>query len=1227
MAESKRGLLTLPGACGALLALCGLSLAQAACTAGFSLSLAWTLAEMWAGAGPDTQYPFFALVFGLFLGRQWIGLAQESFASRYARARADELREQLLHKAFVDQTRTLHSEGSAALAAQAIEGVAQVERYLELMLPKIVGIACITLPLLVLAFALDWVSGIILVVVFPVVGLFMVMLGGMAREYAQAQFEEYNRLSNSFIDTLRGLGTLQAFGAAKAEEGKVFTRSERFREATMRTLRVATTSGAALDLICVLGLAAIAIMLAFRLMDGSLGLFIGLACLILAPEVTNPLRAFAADFHASLDGSKALDHLLKLVAGADDAEAEGDAVAGAEDATGDGDDFALPAWTAESTLEFENVSFSYLDESRPEADGQPDGGTRSGDAVRENACCTFSLKLSGFEHVGVIGPSGSGKSTLAALLGGFELPQGGTIRINGREVDDLRSPAWQSQVLFIPQNPSIFHASLRDNLAFYTPDATDEEVAQAVRTLGLDALIAELPEGLEAIIGEGGRGLSGGQAQRVALARALLDRSRRILIFDEPTAHLDVETELELKERMLPLMEDRLVVFCTHRLHWLGQMDRSIELATPRSSAERPAEQPCNRPAPRPQVAVQSAKESRRGPLSAIGLGVLGAVFSVLLMFTAGFLICRTAEPGTLLIAIMTPIAFVQLFGIGRPLARYFQRLAAHDWVFRLTSRLRAGLYRAFERSATAFGFSRSTGDALGLLAEDIGHLQNLFLRIGLPFAIAMAVCLLTTIALAFADGAFAAFALFAFFLLVAVIPLVGRRASKATAHRAKEATDAEYDHLTDDILGRADWVLSGRGEDCVRASGREHAELQQLRSKVKARVRLADAAQTLVLAAAAAATLAWAANAFAAGRNWIAAFAIGFFPLVEFLAPLPQSAAGLHAYRESLERLGVLWQADGIRAFLLGIIRDKTPQATDAGEAAPSEELRRDSHTQAPPHNDRIQDCDGDRGGDRNYGCGRDHAGEGDHASTPSWPVALRNVDFTYPEETRAALSGVSLEIAAGEHVAVLGRSGAGKSTLAGLVCGDLTPARGDVLVGGGPAAARVQNGKRSVGVLHQQAYLFNRTLRENLTLGVLDADDEELLQALRAVELESLVRSLPYGLDTVVEEGGGNFSGGERQRIALARLLLADTPVVLLDEPFTALDPVTEDALLDTLLQVFAQRTLIVISHHLRGIERFDRAVFVENGRVELDGAPAVLVRESPRFERLLAFDHAKG
>ena len=163
--------------------------------------------------------------------------------------------------------------------------------------------------------------------------------------------------------------------------------------------------------------------------------------------------------------------------------------------------------------------------------------------------------------------------------------------------------------------------------------------------------------------------------------------------------------------------------------------------------------------------------------------------------------------------------------------------------------------------------------------------------------------------------------------------------------------------------------------------------------------------------------------------------------------------------------------------------------------------------------------------------------------------------------------------------------------------------------------------------GYIPQTAYLFDRSLRDNLKLGNPDATDGELVSALDRVGLTERFRAMPLGLDTLIGETGDAVSGGEAHRIALARALLADRPFVIVDEPFAALDPLTERELLDTLLDAFANKTLVVITHHLAGIERFDRVVQLDAGRITLDGAPSDLAESAPSFKRLLDFDRAIG
>ena len=399
-------------------------------------------------------------------------------------------------------------------------------------------------------FAIDAISGVIALAILPCIVGYMKLLGAHAKARASMQYKEYNRLANHFMDTLRGLATLKAFGRSKPYANQVFAVSEAFRTATVKTLRTATLSSLVLDLFRTFALAAVAIMLGFRLLAGSMELEPALAVLVMVPEYFAAVRRYSTDFHASLDGRNSLASIVGTI---DDSSA---AAAGANHALNGlcASDTAFETWNGNSSLEFRGVRFRY-DENAPFALDQVD------------------FRIEGPRKVGIVGMSGSGKTTLARLLAGFSTPTDGTIVVNGASVSTLDDPSWLKQVTYIPQDPHIFNATLRENVAFYAPDASGQAIDAAIKLAGLEDVVAQLSSGADTLLGQQGRRLSGGQAQRVALARAFLDPCRKVLIFDEPTAHLDIQTELALKERMLPLMDGKLVFFATHRLHWLENMD------------------------------------------------------------------------------------------------------------------------------------------------------------------------------------------------------------------------------------------------------------------------------------------------------------------------------------------------------------------------------------------------------------------------------------------------------------------------------------------------------------------------------------------------------------------------------------------------------------------------------------------------------------------------------
>lgn len=538
-----RSLFSLLGIRRALALLAALALALGLLAVAQALALSRAIVALWSGGAlEDALAPALAFL-GCFATRQLVRGAQDAQMERYARERAGELRRSLLERLYDEGPELANRMGTGNAAATALEGVASVESYLELILPKMVQVAVVPLVILIALFLLDPISSVIALAAYPVTVLYMVMLGKTAQERAARRHEEFARLSNHFIDSLRGLETLRLFGRSREQAGRIYATSERFRAATMKTIATATLSSALLDLIATFGLAGIAIMLGFRLSSAEMGLAPALAVLVLVPDYFAPLRAFASDFHASLDGKNALAGIIAVL----------------DEPLPEACTARIAPWGASSSLALRGVGYRY-------ARGE------------ERALERIDLSFRGFERVAVVGLSGAGKSTLARLVAGFASATDGTIELDGQDTRSLRHPAWHDQVAYIAQRPHIFRATLRENLAFYRPDAGDGEIRDAARKLGLQDLIDDLEDGLDTMVGDGARRLSGGEAHRVALCRALLDPRRRILILDEPTAHLDIETEHELKERILPLFEGRLVIFATHRLHWVRDMDRVIVL-------------------------------------------------------------------------------------------------------------------------------------------------------------------------------------------------------------------------------------------------------------------------------------------------------------------------------------------------------------------------------------------------------------------------------------------------------------------------------------------------------------------------------------------------------------------------------------------------------------------------------------------------------------------------
>ena len=554
----------------------------------------------------------------------------------------------------------------------------------------------------------------------------------------------------------------------------------------------------------------------------------------------------------------------------------------------------------------------------------------------------------------------------------------------------------------------------------------------------------------------------------------------------------------------------------------------------------------------------------RKALAMALLLGLLTFTFASALMVTSGYLVSASALAETILF-LHLPLIFVRIFGVGKPILQYLERLTSHDWVLRMTSGLRLKLYRALERDAVFFRATHRTGDVLGLLAEDIGHIQNLYLRTVFPTVVAWLIYVVLIACLGWFSLWLALAMLLVLGVAVFLVPLASVLANAARQARHKQMKNELYAELTDNVLGVADWVFAGRGEEYLSRHKAREQEMRAIQERMERFGRRRDVVLQLLFGVCAVLLLVWAGGRFGPeggdAANWIAAFVLGFFPLIDAFAPLSSAAVEAGAYRDSIARLNDL----------------PVPQDGEVPACLP----------RAP------------------------------------FDVRVEHASYGYPGSAKDVLSDASLEVPQGQRIAVLGRSGAGKSTLASLVRGDLRPDAGSVTLGGAPVADLGDEAAKWIGVIQQRTYLFNMTLGENLRLGLADATDDEVWDALDKVGLRSMVERLPKGLDTLVDEAGLRFSGGERHRIALARVLLQDVPVVVLDEPTVGLDPLTERALLDTLFEALAGKTVIMITHHLAGVDAMDGVVFVEDGRIALDGAPDELARTSERYRRLLAFD----
>lgn len=1119
--------------------------------------------------------------------------------------------------------------GTGELAALLTDGIDALDGTFGGYLPALVRGVVVPVTIVAVLLPVELTSAVILVITLPLIPIFMVLVGLAARGATRKRFRALTELSGHLLAILRGLPTIRLVGAVDRVAVQVRDAAERLRRTTLETLRIAFLSALVLELLAALAVATVAVIAGVRLAEGFGSFQPVLMALLLAPEAFWPLRQVGQQFHANEDGSAAAERLLALLE--------------EEPASHDQDDHrpVTAPDPARVPIELRAVGVRYPGRAVP-------------------ALVGIELTITPGEQVAVLGASGAGKSTLAAVLLGLRPPDEGRVLTGGVDVADLDEQAWSDRLAWVPQEPARLRGRVREVLCLGVggEPPSDDQLHAVLAAVAMDTEVAALPGGLDCRIGPGGRGLSAGQWRRLALARALL-RPVGMVVLDEPTGDLDVDAELAVRRALAELRGERTVVVCTHRLAVAADADRVVVLdhgrivangppavladkpgayaelvaaAAPLTPSElRPATRraaarpepdavPGDRgslgdgatsalpregdaevaaaPAPMappaaPALPAPPALPAVTGPPGwrgvagvlralldphrrtlglAVGAGTVTPLAGLLLVAVSTYLISVTALQPNLL-DLTAVIVSVRALSLLKGVSRYVERLAGHDVALRVVVDLRSLTYARLASKAPIGLAGHRLGDLLSRVVADVDRLQLALVRGVVPLfggtlaaaaAVVVAGVLLPAAAPVLAAGLVAAGLL---------VPLLAWRLARRPEAALATARGELAAELVEVLDAAPELRLLGQLDTAEARLDRLDAELVRLDRSVVARGGGADAGVQLALGATAVGLVLVGVPAVTAGvldGVLLGALVVLALAGAEAVAPLPASAQALTSAASAARRLLVVLTA-----------------ADPAPEPAP----------------DRV-------------------------GSIGPAPIGLHleAVTARYPQAAQPALHGVDLQLTPGRRVAVVGRSGAGKSTLANLAVRFLDPEQGRIRLGDVELAALpgVQI-RRTVGLAEQQAHLFAGTVATNLRLALPGADRQTLQRAIDAAQLGGFVAQLPDGIDTEVGDDGNRLSGGQRHRLTLARTLVTDPPLVVLDEPTADLDAVTGRAFLRDALSAVGERGVLLLTHDLRALPVVDEVIVLEGGRVVARGRHEQLLVEDAAYAARWALDQA--
>lgn len=460
---------------------------------------------------------------------------------------SNNLRKKIINKVVSFGDATTLEIGSGQMVNLLNNGINQVRNYFQLIFIKVIDLSIIPWVVLIAIAYFNWKFALFLLLIFPVIIFFFVILGLAAQKKADDEYKNFKRLNNQFADVLHGMQTLKQLGLTKVFSKRIYKTSEEYRKSTMSTLRVAITSSFSMDFFTTLSIAVIAVFLGMDLMNGKIPLFEGLFILILSPQYFLPLRNFADDYHATMDGKNSYEELNSVL----------------ENKTGAVSKADIKNLDKKIELKVQNYNFEY-EENIP-------------------ALKKINFEVKGFKKIGLIGLSGSGKTTMLNNIAGI-LEGNGEVEINQTELINFKNTVWRNQLNYISQKPFLFNDTIKNNIKISEPEADDKQIETALNNAGLKNV------DLNFVIDEYAQNISGGQAQRLSIAKAFIKTDKKIILLDEPTAHLDLQTELEIKKSLLKLFKNKLVFFATHRLHWVNNFDyllvfkdgKIIEQGTPK---------------------------------------------------------------------------------------------------------------------------------------------------------------------------------------------------------------------------------------------------------------------------------------------------------------------------------------------------------------------------------------------------------------------------------------------------------------------------------------------------------------------------------------------------------------------------------------------------------------------------------------------------------------------